>query len=714
MSYAFGWAARRAGALGRRCLGRGRTRESSAERRIQASRRASTLPFTVPGGKLPSARGSPAGSPVRSARPSSTVRIGQTWNRHLALDVHHVPLPQPNARRDAVRPPEAGASNHGDREPVHLPHFRALGVDEDGSSTDLLADPLRDAPEALDLRRHRALDVLGVHHLGAPLTGGVVRLGEQVLELTMVGREPLGIGRRPRRLFDDARHALAGERTQSVPSRHSSDEARIVPGGRLVPRHVVRKVDRDLEEVGEVRIELGEQVVDRAIADQDDLEIERHRLGFELRRRHEAEQLLDRLDASFLGVQGPFQGGPRKAEREDAMGVQDEVPAVRTMERAGLQEVEVGEQRAEPGLVLGATDQGLVRRVVLVDHGGPRVRGVSDEHVDLVAAEVRPLRLAVQEPEDGVLALGRGLEERFPVFHEVLLDRREPRGHAVGGEGAELFEKVADGPPGHVLVQGPDGLSMFALPDRRLPRRVLELLAQLLDRPPDPGLILLGHLSEFIRGNDVSVADGSQPEPHRGADDADAPGAGLLGEGGECFAALCLEGLLERLATVADLLRLERSRQGDLQLDDQLVHRLAQARAFPRGQPEQPRPVRLIPTPKRSAVRARSWPRNASPSVSSAVVVNGSSAGSQVQWSAAGESGARVSIARKNVSTERVGARARPSLSRSPRLPGPPDPSPPPPLRPRPGSRAACRWRARAPSDRRSTASRSGPTARRE
>src|SRR6516225_6795021 len=57
------------------------------------------------------------------------------------------------------------------------------------------------------------------------------------------------------------------------------------------------------------------------------------------------------------------------------------------MQRARRQQIEIGNESAETGNVLDPSDQGLMRRVVLVDDRGAALSAIVDNDVHLVASE---------------------------------------------------------------------------------------------------------------------------------------------------------------------------------------------------------------------------------------------------------------------------------------------------------------------------------------
>ena len=97
----------------------------------------------------------------------------------------------------------------------------------------------------------------------------------------------------------------------------------------VVAGRVLLEVGRDLEEPGELRVVLVQEVVEGPVSENDDLDVERDRLGLERAGRHEAQRLSRQLHADGPGAQCPLQGPPRERLREDVERVEEEIAAVR-------------------------------------------------------------------------------------------------------------------------------------------------------------------------------------------------------------------------------------------------------------------------------------------------------------------------------------------------------------------------------------------------
>ena len=71
------------------------------------------------------------------------------------------------------------------------------------------------------------------------------------------------------------------------------------------------------------------------------------------------------------------------------MGVEHQIATIGAVQCPRGQQVEVGDEGAEARHVLDPADQGLVGRVILVDHRRAVLPAIVDDDVDLIAAETR-------------------------------------------------------------------------------------------------------------------------------------------------------------------------------------------------------------------------------------------------------------------------------------------------------------------------------------
>jgi hypothetical protein len=124
-----------------------------------------------------------------------------------------------------------------------------------------------------------------------------VGLAQQVGDRAQVDRQSVGVAREARRVLDHPRHRAAIERPQAGLVRQPGDQRRVGGVGRGAARHRRLEVGHHLEQVVELGIDRGEQVVDVAITEQHDLDVERDRRRLERHGRDHAQRLAQALDA---------------------------------------------------------------------------------------------------------------------------------------------------------------------------------------------------------------------------------------------------------------------------------------------------------------------------------------------------------------------------------------------------------------------------------
>ncbi len=126
--------------------------------------------------------------------------------------------------------------------------------------------------------------------------GKVFRLLHQAAHRLGSRAEFPGIAGEARGVVDDARHRRGGQRAQGIAPTESGDQARVLRRAFWRPVDLAFEVGVDLEQRKEIRVEFRQQVIDDPLADQDHLDVERDRLGFELHRAAESDQLGQRFD----------------------------------------------------------------------------------------------------------------------------------------------------------------------------------------------------------------------------------------------------------------------------------------------------------------------------------------------------------------------------------------------------------------------------------
>ena len=118
-------------------------------------------------------------------------------------------------------------------------------------------------------------------------TGAKIRLDQDLPQLFDDQRKLAGMVGQARRMFEHEGHCIAIQGVQSVALREGRQQPR---EDRLVlgrSREIVFEIGKNLEMLRQFGIEGGEQKIQQAIAEQDDLHLERDRIGLQ---RHGAGQ----------------------------------------------------------------------------------------------------------------------------------------------------------------------------------------------------------------------------------------------------------------------------------------------------------------------------------------------------------------------------------------------------------------------------------------
>src|SRR5690606_36484194 len=314
-------------------------------------------------------------------------RMDRAAELDLALDVDDLAVADPHVGRDAGRLAELKAAQAEHRKAVDLTDLRARSVDQEIVALDFF---LKLFAQTIDTPRLRVDGFLHVPALDDGCAFALcpeARLAHEVRDVAIPRREFLRIADQARRMLDHAGDRIGAQRQELVAAREGRDQPAVELGALAVAVDAVLEIGRDLEQIGEVRVELAEQVIRQPLADQHDLEVERHRLGLERDGRDEAQQLERRLDADLAGEERALQRGPRELLGQQAFRVEHQISAVRAMKRAWADHREVRDERAELSGVLDAADEIREARVLLVDDRRGSAVGVIDDDVDLVAPQ---------------------------------------------------------------------------------------------------------------------------------------------------------------------------------------------------------------------------------------------------------------------------------------------------------------------------------------
>jgi hypothetical protein len=291
-----------------------------------------------------------------------------------------------------------------------------------------------------------------------------------------VGGKLLRILGAARAVLDHPRHRAAIERPQLFAPHQGADQARVQQVVVRRALHFVLEVGRHLEQLAELRIVLGEQVIQHAVADQDHLGVERDRLRLQRHGADQAVHLAERLDADLAGGQRALEALPGERLGQQLERIQQQVAAVGLMQRARLDQQEVGDQRTELGNVLDPSDQVLVGGVVLVDHRRAFGRLAPHQQVDAKAVEIGQLAGERGQAGQGFL----GMAELVHALDDVLLHLVQVAAHrrVVRIAAAQVVDQVADGEQHRFLVELAHALEAFAPPLMDLANDLFQFLLQ--------------------------------------------------------------------------------------------------------------------------------------------------------------------------------------------------------------------------------------------
>ena len=144
--------------------------------------------------------------------------------------------------------------------------------------------------------------------------------------------------------------------------------ARTSPRCRGVARKVVFEIGAaQLEMLAQLGIGRAKQEVEHPVAEQHDLHLQRNRVGLERDRVRQADEASDVLDRDLAAPQRALERRPTERLHQQAARVDEEIASVRAVQRAGLDEQEIGDEHAMGGDIIDAADQIAERRVQFLD-----------------------------------------------------------------------------------------------------------------------------------------------------------------------------------------------------------------------------------------------------------------------------------------------------------------------------------------------------------
>ncbi len=333
-----------------------------------------------------------------------------------------------------------------------------------------------------------------------------------------------------------------------------------------------------------------QQVVQHRLSQQPHLHLKRNRLGVERDGAHEGLHLPGGLNSDLLRTQGPLETLPGERFRKQLAGLQDQVPAVSPMERARLDQIEIGYPGPHLRRVLHPAQQVLIGRVVFLNHRRTAGTAVINKQVYPVAAEGRSGLASRHQPSGAkhLPELGRiALVDNLPhVLNDVLLDRRQMlldlRKALILGR--EIADQRANRQIGHLAVEPVDLFAQFSLPAGNIEQELLKLLLKLCDilfkLPP----AFLRQPLEFFRGDHLPVAHRRDGQSRRSLQHGQLAGLSFLAQLRKRSLLPLAERLLHFMHPGPIFLALECRRQDIFQVFCETFHVLAELDPPPGGE----------------------------------------------------------------------------------------------------------------------------------
>ncbi len=288
----------------------------------------------------------------------------------------------------------------------------------------------------------------------------------------------------PRSELGDPGDGGGVERGQLFLLAACGDELAVAALGLEVPLHVRAEVRLHLEQLAEILVEGVQQMIGVRVAQHDHSDLERYGLRLQRGGRDQAGVLDDLLQPHRPSPQRVLQRDPGDRVPQHVARFEDQVAAVRLVDRAGRDLAEVGDHGAELDPVLDPSDEVVVGRVFLMDDRRAAVRLVADDHIDPIARQ----RVFIGGQHLGArLRFVAAAGELAGVLDDLLrqpVQVRRHRGHRFPVR-LQLFDPVLDLGLGHHLLELEDQALhvTFRLPypPLDLGERLLHLAAPLQD-----------------------------------------------------------------------------------------------------------------------------------------------------------------------------------------------------------------------------------------
>ena len=293
---------------------------------------------------------------------------------------------------------------------------------------------------------------------------------------------------------------------------------------------IVVEVGDDLEQLGELRVGLRQEVEEPAIAQERHLDVERHRLRLERLRGQHAHGRQRRFDPQLPGLERALEALIGERPAEQLQRVEIEKAAIGAVQGTRADHQEVGDQGALLGTLLDSPEQPLEAGLVLEDHGRRSLIVAIDQQIDPIAPKRRRQLVDRGRMRCLLLRLGVAQEDADMAAH-VRLEAVE-----IGQDGglvpiglAQRGEQVPDRQGGRLVVERANLRAGLLHPARDVGKCLLEPLLQRLDLLGDLAALVLAELLEGVRLEHLAVLDRGEEKPGRCPKQRDAllPGLAL-------------------------------------------------------------------------------------------------------------------------------------------------------------------------------------------
>lgn len=223
--------------------------------------------------------------------------------------------------------------------------------------------------------------------LGVRARGVGVRLADDIRKVGKSRGDLFPIFGQAHGVLENCGHGRSIEVQEAFFVHEGAKEGDEVSDVGLRVRHRRPELRLHLKELAKVGVEVVEEEVQVRIADEDHLEVEGDGFGSEAAGGDDPVGFAHVFYDYGAFAQGALESVPRKRGAKEVGGRQDEVPAVRPVERSGPKQREVRAQDPKNRFALDPTDEVGKGRVSLHDDGSSVRFRVVHEHVHGVAAE---------------------------------------------------------------------------------------------------------------------------------------------------------------------------------------------------------------------------------------------------------------------------------------------------------------------------------------